>query len=227
MKKASFKHYDLFLAASALSLLISNIAATKLIAVGPLILDGGAVLFPLAYIIGDVLTEVYGYRYARRAIWAAIAGLLVGVLVFSVVSILPYPDAYTSQEAYQAVLGFFPRIVIASILAFLVGEFLNSYVLAKLKVRDNGKHMWRRLLGSSVVGELFDTVTFCLVAFLGVLGGWDMVNYIVVGYLFKLAIEVVMLPVTYRIIMALKKSEGVDAYDTKTDFTPLSVSLTK
>ena len=104
MKKASFKHYDLFLAASALSLLISNIAATKLIAVGPLILDGGAVLFPFAYIIGDVLTEVYGYRYARRAIWAAIAGLLVGVLVFSVVSILPYPDPYTSQEAYQAVL---------------------------------------------------------------------------------------------------------------------------
>lgn len=227
MKKASFKHYDLFLAAAALSLLISNIAATKLISVGPLILDGGAVLFPFAYIIGDVLTEVYGYRYARRAIWAAIGGLLLGVLIFSVVSILPYPDAYTSQASYEAVLGFFPRIVVASILAFLVGEFLNSFVLAKLKVRDGGKHLWRRLVGSSAVGQLFDTVTFCLVAFLGVLGSWDMVNYIVVGYLFKLAVEVVMLPVTYRVIKALKKSEGVDTFDTKTDFTPLSVSLTK
>lgn len=227
MKKANFKYYELFLVASALSLLVSNIVATKLIAVGPLILDGGAVLFPFAYIIGDVLTEVYGYRYARRAIWAAIGGLLLGVLVFTVVSILPYPEAYTSQEAYVAVLGFFPRIVAASIIAFLAGELLNSYVLAKWKVRDGGKHLWRRLVGSSAAGQLVDTVTFCLMAFLGVLNGWDMVNYIVVGYLFKLAVEVVMLPVTYRVIAALKKSEGVDAYDQKTDFTPFSVSLTK
>ena len=227
MKKASFKYYDLFLAAAALSLLISNLAATKLISVGPLILDGGAILFPLAYIIGDVLTEVYGYRYARRAIWSAIGGLLVGVLIFTIVRYLPYPAAYESQAAFEAVLGFFPRIVLASIAAFLVGEFLNSYVLAKLKVRDGGKHLWRRLVGSSAVGQLFDTVVFCLIAFAGVLTGFDMLNYIVVGYLFKLGVEVVMLPVTYRIIKKLKKAEGVDVYDKKTDFTPLSVSLTK
>ncbi len=227
MKKASFKYYDLFLVAAALSLLISNLAATKLIAVGPFILDGGAVLFPFAYIIGDVLTEVYGYRHARRAIWAAIGGMLVGVLVFTVVRYLPYPEMYTSQAAFDAVLGFFPRIVLASVVAFLVGEFLNSYVLAKLKVRDGGKHLWRRLVGSSVVGELFDTVVFCLVAFAGVLTGWDMLNYVVVGYLFKLGVEVVMLPLTYRIIKKLKQAEGVDVYDKTTDFTPLSVSLTK
>lgn len=225
--KRTAKHYDLVLAAFVLALLISNLAATKLVTVGSFILDGGAILFPLTYILGDVLTEVYGYRYARRAIWTGFIGMVVAIVTFTVVRYLPYPSEYTDQHAFEIVLGFFPRIVAASLIAYLIGEFLNSYVLAKLKVRTEGKKLWLRLIGSTLVGELFDTLVFCTVAFAGILQGWDMVNYVVVGWVFKVGVEVVMLPVTYRVIAWLKRAEAVDAYDKKTNFTPLSMSLRK
>ena len=225
--KRYYRHYDLILAAFVLALLISNLAATKLISVGPLILDGGAILFPLTYILADILTEVYGYRYARRAIWTAFSGMLVAILAFTVVQYLPYPPEYTAQASYEAVLGFLPRIVLASLVAFLVGEFLNSFILAKLKVRTKGKHLWLRLISSTVVGELIDTIAFCLIAFGGILTGLDMINYILVGWVFKVGVEVVMLPLTYRVIGFLKRSEDIDTYDKKTNFTPFSISLRK
>jgi uncharacterized integral membrane protein (TIGR00697 family) len=225
--KKYFLYYDLILAAFVLTLLISNLAATKLITVGSLILDGGALLFPLTYIFGDVLTEVYGYRYARRAIWSGFAGMLLAIVTFTIVGMLPYPAEYTAQSSYEAVLGFLPRIVLASLSAYLVGEFLNSYVLVKLKARTGGKQLWLRLIGSTLIGEFFDTIIFCLIAFGGILSGMNMLNYILVGWLFKCGVEVVMLPITYRVIQFLKKAENVDANDKKANLTPFSMSLQK
>lgn len=221
----TYRYYDLILAFFAAVLLISNLSATKLIAVGPLILDGGAVLFPLAYIFGDVLTEVYGYVYARRAIWVGFAVMLVAITAFTIVRYLPVAPEYQDQAAFEAVLGFFPRIVVASLAAYLVGEFLNAYVLAKLKVKTKGKKMWLRLIGSTLIGGLADTVVFALIAFGGILMGTDMLLFIVVGWVFKTVVEIVLLPITYRVINFLKKRENSDAYDTKTNFTPTHVSL--
>lgn len=223
--RKTFQYFDIIIAVYAAMLLISNLAATKLIAFGPIIADAGGIMFPLTYILDDVLTEVYGYKYARRAIWTAFGVMLLAVVVFTIARYLPSAPEYTDQKAFEAVLGFFPRIVLASLTAFLVGSFLNSYILAKLKIRTKGRQMWLRLVGSTAIGELFDTTIFGLVAFAGVLGFKDMIIYILVGWFFKTAVEVIFLPVTYFVVNRLKRVEGVDAYDKKTNFTPLSIKL--
>lgn len=225
MKRVQFHYYDLILALFASVLLISNLTATKLIAFGPIIADGGGLLFPLVYIFGDVLTEVYGYRYARRAIWTGFGVMLLAVFAFTVVQYTPPAPAWANQGAYESILGFFPRIVLASLCAYLVGEFVNAFVLAKLKLRTGGRRLWLRLIGSTVAGELLDTTIFALIAFSGILGAKDMVIFILVGWTFKTAVEVVLLPVTYRVIAFLKRREGVDTYDKTTDFTPLRIGL--
>lgn len=225
MKLRAFKYYDLILAAFASILLISNLGATKLIEFGPIITDGGAILFPLIYIFGDVLTEVYGFKYARRAIWAGFGVMLLAVVSLTIVQYLPPAAAYENQAAFEAVLGFLPRIVLASLAAYLVGSFLNSYVLAKLKVLSKGKRLWYRLIGSTVIGQLFDTVVFALIAFAGILSFNEMITFILIGWLFKTCVEIVLLPVTYRVVAFLKQKENVDAYDKKTNFSPLHVSL--
>ncbi len=219
------RYYDLILALFAAVLLISNLGATKLIALGPIITDGGAILFPLAYIFGDVLTEVYGYKYARRAIWTSFGVMLLAILAFSIVRYLPAAPEYADQQAFESVLGFFPQIVVASLCAYLVGEFVNSYVLARLKVRTKGKKLWLRLVGSTFIGQLLDTTIFALIAFGGILTGTDMLLFIAVGWAFKTSVEILLLPITYRVIAFLKKREGMDAYDKKTDFSPLKVTL--
>ena len=221
----TFKYYDIILAVFAAILLISNLAGTKLIAFGPIITDGGAILFPISYILGDVLTEIYGYKYARRAIWVGLGVVLLAVLCFTIVRYMPPAPEYTAQASYEAVLGFFPRIVAASLAAFLTGSFLNSFVLAKLKVKTKGKKLWLRLIGSTVVGELCDTVVFAFVAFGGILQGMNMLTYILIGWIFKTVVEIVFLPITYRVIDKMKQVEKVDAYDDKTNFTPFSVDL--
>jgi queuosine precursor transporter len=188
-------------------LLISNIGATKLISVGSLVTDGGAFLFPLVYVTGDVLTEVYGMRGARRAI---VLGFLMGALAaltFWLVQVAPPGPGYENQAAFEAVLGFVPRIVLASLLGFIVGQFLNSYVLVKIKERTSEKHMWLRLFGSTAVGELADTVVFCTVAFYGVITGNDFLNYVVTGYVYKCLVELAVLPITYRVIAVVKRRE--------------------
>lgn len=221
----TFKYYDIILTVFAAILLISNLAGTKLIAFGPIITDGGAILFPISYILGDVLTEIYGYKYARRAIWVGLGVMLLAVLCFTIVRYMPPAPEYTAQASYEAVLGFFPRIVAASLAAFLTGSFLNSFVLAKLKVKTKGKKLWLRLIGSTVVGELCDTVVFAFIAFGGILQGMNMVTYILIGWIFKTVVEIVFLPITYRVIDKMKQVEKVDAYDDKTNFTPFSVDL--
>lgn len=199
--------YPLIVAAFVSVLLISNISAVKLISVGPLITDGGAFLFPLAYVIGDVLSEIYGWKATKRAIWMAFGMAAVAALTFYVVQISPPGPGWENQAAFEAVLGFVPRIVLASLAGFLAGQMLNSLVLVKIKERTNEKHLWARLLGSTAVGELADTVVFCTIAFYGVITGADFLNYVVTGYVYKTAMEVVLLPVTYTVISWVKKKE--------------------
>jgi hypothetical protein len=188
-------------------LLISNVAAVKLIAVGPFITDGGAFLFPLVYIAGDVLSEVYGWRAARKAILVGFGMAVLAAVTFLVVQVAPAADAWENQAAFEAILGFVPRIVLASVLGFLVGQLLNAYVLVRIKERTKERHLWARLIGSTAVGELGDTVVFCTIAFYGVISGAEFLNYVIVGYGYKTLLEVVLLPVTYAVIGYVKRRE--------------------
>jgi queuosine precursor transporter len=207
-------NYDLIVAAFVGMLLISNVGATKAIAfgsgiplIGSVITDGGAFLFPLTYVFGDVLAEVYGMAKARRAIILGFVLEAIASLVFLIVSITPPAPGWPNQEAWQAVLGFFPRIVIASLAGYLAGQFLNAYVLVKIKERTKEGTLWARLVGSTVVGELADTVIFCVIAFGGILSTANLVNYTVTGYFYKCLVEIACLPITYRVIRAIKKRE--------------------
>lgn len=200
-------NYVFVVAIFCAALLIANIGAVKLIAIGPIITDGGAILFPLTYILGDVLTEIFGFRAARRAIYTAMTLQVTAALVFWFVTLLPPAPGWDMDQAYTSVVGFVPRIVLASVLAFVVGELLNSYVLVRIKAVTKEHHLWARLIGSTVVGELADTVTFCTIAFYGVITGADFLNYVITGYVYKTLVEVVMLPVTYRVIAWLKRNE--------------------
>jgi len=188
-------------------LLISNIGATKLIAFGPIITDGGAFLFPMTYIIGDVLSEVYGLKAARKAIFLGFAMSILAALTFFLVQISPPADGYENQDAFEAVLGFVPRIVLASICGYLVGQLLNAYVLVKIKERTKERKLWLRLIGSTVVGEFADTLVFCTIAFYGVITGAEFWNYVLVGYVYKTMLEVVLLPITYPTIRWVKRRE--------------------
>ena len=199
--------YPYVIAIFAALLLLSNIGAVKLIEFGPIITDGGAFLFPLVYIVGDVLSEVYRLKAARRAIFLAFALSVIASLTFWAVQAAPAADGWENQSAFESVLGFVPRIVLASVCGFLVGQLLNAYVLVKLKERTAEKALWFRLIGSTVVGEFADTLTFCTIAFYGVITGGDFLNYVITGYVYKTLLEVVLLPVTYRVIALMKRIE--------------------
>lgn len=200
-------YYPLITAVFVSLLVISNIGAVKLIAVGSLILDGGAFLFPLVYITGDILSEVYGFKAARKAILIGFAMSVLAAITFWLVQLSPPGGGWDNQEAYEAILGFVPRIVLASVCGFVVGQLLNSYVLVKIKARTNEGSLWVRLIGSTLVGELADTIVFCTIAFYGIVTGGDFLNYVIVGYLYKTLLEVIMLPVTYRVIARVKANE--------------------
>ena len=205
-----FAIYDLILASFAVLFLISNLSATKLVSFGPIITDGGAILFPLTYILGDVLTEVYGYKYAKKAIWVGFGVMLLGVAAFTIVRYLPAAPEYTDQEAFETILGFFPRIVLASLLAFLAGSLLNSISLIKIRSATHGKALWARLIGSTMVGEFFDTLIFGVVAFAGILSNYDLFKFILIGWVFKTGTEIVLLPITYRVIDWVKRIEKLE-----------------
>lgn len=205
--------YDVLAISFVGFLLIANVAATKLFMVQlgswHLIFDGGALLFPLTYVLGDVLAEVYGFARARRVIVIGFALSALAALTFWVVGALPPAPDYEHQEAFTAVLGFVPRIVSASLLAFLAGQLLNAYVLVWIKRQWGPGRLWVRLLGSSVVGEAADTLIFCTIAFAGILTGAEFWNYVLVGYLYKLAVEVIILPLSYPTIRWVKGPEVV------------------
>jgi queuosine precursor transporter len=199
--------YSVFAAIFVALLLLSNIGAVKLIAFGPLITDGGVFLFPLVYIVGDVLSEVYGFKAARKAILLGFAMSALAALTFWLVQLSPPAEGWENQEAFESVLGFVPRIVLASLAGYLIGQLLNAYVLVKIKERTKEKALWLRLLGSTAVGQFADTLVFCTIAFYGVITGGDFVIYVVVGYVYKTAVEVILLPVTYRVIAMVKRRE--------------------
>ena len=188
-------------------LLISNIGAVKLIEFGPIITDGGAFLFPLVYIAGDILSEVYGFRAARKAILIGFAMSILAALTFWLVQISPPAEAWGNQEAFESVLGFVPRIVLASVAGYLVGQLLNAWVLVKIKERTQEKALWLRLLGSTAVGEFADTIVFCTIAFYGVITGEEFLVYVAFGFAYKTLVEVVLLPVSYAVIGWVKRRE--------------------
>jgi uncharacterized integral membrane protein (TIGR00697 family) len=188
-------------------LLISNIGAVKLIAFGPIITDGGAFLFPLVYIVGDVLSEVYGFKATRKAILLGFAMAILAAITFLLVQVSPPANGWENQESFEAILGFVPRIVLASVCGFLVGQLLNSYVLVRIKARTKERALWLRLIGSTAVGEFADTLVFCTIAFYGVITGAEFATYVVIGYLYKTLLEVVLLPITYRVIAFVKRRE--------------------
>lgn len=205
-------YYAVILAIFAGLLLISNIVAVKLISFGPLTVDGGVFLFPLVYIVGDVLAEVYGFKGARRAILTGFGLSLLATATILLVQISPASDEWTSQAAYEEVLGFVPRIVAASMAGYLAGQFVNAWLLVKLRDRartTNGPvgKLWFRLIGSTAVGQLVDTIFFCTIAFYGVIIGWEFIGYTALGYGIKVCAEVVLLPVTTRVISWVRNRE--------------------
>ena len=201
-------------------LLISNVASTKIVDLKWFTFDGGTLLFPLSYIFGDILTEVYGYKKSRGVIWLGFFMALMMSVVFIVVGKLPADASWGNQAAYDAILGLTPRIVLASLVAYFFGEFSNSFILAKMKILTNGKWLWTRTIGSTLVGEFVDSTLFILIAFAGILPNSLLVTLIISNYIFKTGIEILFTPVTYRVVKFLKTKEGEDYYDRDTNFNP-------
>jgi len=222
-----FKHLTTIAVVFVSVLLISNVASSKILSLGFFDFDGGTILFPLSYIFGDILTEVYGYKRTRRIIWLGFCMALLMGAVFMIVGALPASVGWDGQDAYMAILGWTPRIVVASVVAYAFGEFSNSYILAKVKIWMNGRHLWIRTIGSTIIGEGVDTLIFVLIAFYG--AAWAtpsmLLAIIVSNYIFKVGVEVLFTPVTYLVVGFLKKSEGVDVYDRGTKFNPFKLDV--
>jgi len=216
-----FRSFDVVMAAFVAILLLSNvIGAAKVSSLGGWEFGAGILFFPLGYVIGDVLTEVYGYARARRCIWVGFSALLFMAFMSWVVVSLPPAPGWTGQAAYESVFGQVPRIVFASIVAFWAGEFVNSYVLARMKIWTQGKHLWSRTIGSTIFGQGVDSLIFYPLAFWGVWDTSQVMTVLVTNWLLKVSWEVVLTPVTYLVVNKFKQHEGVDLFDEGTDFTP-------
>jgi queuosine precursor transporter len=222
----SYRYFDLIVGLFVAVLLISNLASSaKIVVLGPFVYDGGTLLFPLSYIFGDILTEVYGYDRARRTIWIGFLAAFLMAVTIGVVGVLPGEaewSARVGQQAYDKVLSATPRLVVASLVAYLAGSFVNSYVLARLKVVTQGRWLWKRTIGSTIVGQAIDTLLFVVVAF-AFAEGFSLsllVGMILSNYGFKVGVEGVFTPITYVVTGWLKRKEGVDVFDTQTDFNP-------
>ena len=220
---AGHRYFALVGSGFVATLLISNIAAQKLILLGPFVFAGGILLFPVTYVFGDVLTEVYGYARARQVIWVGFGANVLMAAFLALVVALPPAPGWELQEAFASALGLVPRVVVASILGYWAGEFTNSFVLARLKVATDGRHLWMRTIGSTVVGQAVDTVIFTVVAFGGLLPAAVLFTAIWSGYLFKVFYEVAATPLTYLVVNRLKAVEQIDVYDRDTSFTPFSL----
>ncbi len=202
------------------TLMISNTVAVKLVGLGPMVFSGAFIIFPVVYIFGDILTEVYGYKATRRIIWAGFFSQILMVLCYWLVQIMPSADVWPNQNAYELILGSVPRIVFASLIAYFIGEFANSYVMSKMKIFTNGKYLWTRTIGSTVVGQLLDTIIFTTIAFGGTVHVSVLFVIIVFEYFGKVFYETILTPVTYFVIKKLKKAEGLDVYDRGIDYNP-------
>lgn len=231
----SYRYFDLIMAVFVTVLVVSNVASSAKIVdlrfrvLGvPMAFDGGTLLFPLSYIFGDILTEVYGYKRSRRVIWTGFFCLALAAGVFALIWLLPGESTwqgYAGDAAYAAILGGMSSggIVFGSLAGFWSGEFTNSFTLAKMKVWTNGRHLWARTIGSTLVGELVDSTVFIVVASLFGVFPWSLfLTLVLTNYLFKCAVEAAMTPVTYALVNHLKKSEGEDFYDRETNFNPFA-----
>ena len=228
-----FRYFDYVMVAFVVILLLSNVVGAEkrsvidLPWIGPWPFGAGILFFPISYVIDDILTEVYGYARARRVIWAGFAALLFMALMEWVVVHLPVAQGWNGQPAYERVFGSGWRIIFASLAAFWVGDFLNSFVLAKMKIWTRGKYLWTRTIGSTIVGEGMDSLIFYPLAFLG-MPDWPMEAMLMVmfsQFVLKVSWEVVLTPVTYLVVNFLKRSEGVDVYDEGTNFTPFATRV--
>ena len=216
-----------FIACTALfitCLLTANVTAAKLISAGGLTLSAGIVIFPVSYIVADVLTEVWGYGAARRVIWLAFGCNVLMVAAIWAGGVLPPAPFWKGQAAYEEILGQAPRILAASLVAYLLGEFANAYVLARLKIATAGRWLWVRTIGSTVVGEGLDSLVFVALAFAGTVSGGALVQIFVNQWLVKVVYEAVATPLTYAAVGWLKAAERVDTFDLHTDFNPLKLS---
>jgi queuosine precursor transporter len=205
-------------------LITANIIAVKLVDIGGLIIDAGTIIFPISYIVGDVLTEVYGFRRARRVIWLGFACNLLAVITIVIGQALPPAVFWDGQAAYDRILGYAPRLLVASFVAFLVGEFANSYVLARMKVATKGRWLWMRTIASTFVGQGLDSFIFVFIAFWGTAPEAELLSAMVVQWLFKSGYEALATPITYVVVNFIKRREGVDTFDTDISFSPLSLA---
>ena len=228
---ARLRYFDFVMAAFVTILLLSNVLGAGKVAVidlpgiGSWPFGAGILFFPVSYVIGDILTEVYGYARARRCIWAGFGALLFMAFMAWVVVALPPADTWQGQAAYEQVFGQVPRIVLASIVAFWAGEFVNAYVLARMKIWTRGRHLWSRTIGSTLVGQGVDSLIFYPLAFYGV---WDNETLLIVlatQWVLKVGWEAVLTPVTYAVVGWLKRREGIDVFDEGTDFTPFRAQV--
>jgi len=230
-----YRYFDLIMTLFVTVLVVSNIASSaKIVNLGfslfgvPMAFDAGTILFPISYIFGDILTEVYGYKHSRRAIWVGFACLALTSVIFWIVGRMPGEatwQGYAGDSAYNAILGGISSggIVLASLAGFWTGEFTNSFVLAKMKILTNGRWLWTRTIGSTIFGELVDTVVFVVVASVFSVFPWSLfTTLIVTNYLFKCGVEALMTPVTYWVVGFLKRAENEDYFDRDTDFNPFA-----
>ena len=215
----TYKHLDLLIQIFVVILLVSNLIAAKMTPIGPLRVSAAQLLFPITYIFGDIFTEVYGYAASRRAIWRGFfASVLMAAMGMFAIWLPPAPE-WKDQQAFETIFGVVPRIVAGSLLAYWLGEFANSFTLAKMKLLTKGRHLWTRTVGSTIVGQAVDTVIVVSFIFydkpIGVI-----LNVIVSGYLFKVTYEILATPLTYAIVNFLKRQEGIDTFDRGTNFNP-------
>jgi uncharacterized integral membrane protein (TIGR00697 family) len=231
-----YRYFDLIMAVFVTVLIVSNVASSaKIVDWGfsvfgvRMAFDAGTILFPVGYIFGDILTEVYGYKNSRRVIWAGFVCLALSAAIFWIVSILPGEaqwQKYAGEAAYFAILGGMSSggIVLASLAGFWSGEFSNSFVLAKMKILTRGRWLWTRTIGSTIVGEFVDTAVFISIASLFSVFPWSLfVTLVLTNYLFKCGMEALMTPITYKVVNALKRVESEDYYDRETNFNPFKV----
>jgi queuosine precursor transporter len=219
---ARYRHLDSLTIGFVVVLLVSNLVGPKICQIGPLLVSGAQLLFPVTYICGDVFTEVYGYAASRRAIWLGFFGMGLLAVMGQIAVALPPAPGWHNQQAFATVFGLVPRFAIASLVAYWAGEFTNSYTLAKLKLLTGGRFLWTRTIGSTISGQLVDTVVVILIAFWGVETGPKIAIMIASSYGFKVAYETLATPVTYFVVSRLKRAEGIDTFDKGTNFSPFA-----
>lgn len=212
-QKKQLHIYEMLAGLFVMTLIVSNIASIKVVAIGPLVFDAGTILFPLSYIVGDIVTEVYGYRKMRSLLYVGVVSLILTMMTFWVVQILPASPDWPNQVAYESILGVVWRIVLASVTALFLGEIMNAYVMARMKVRSKGKNLWVRMISSSVVGSAIDTVVFSTVAFLGTMPFDALAQLMITVFLIKITTEVIVSPLTIKTINIVKRREKIDTYE--------------